>query len=456
MIWKHNLSEKLRLSFSKSRLDENVAKLRSHNDDLRILALQTRPSTLTVKRVGSSPSRATRNDIRKYQTIGRVSCQVYEALGKACTKHTEHMAHFRTDVEHFIHDENTSPHVKFDIAFTHRVLTNAPYSGDPIWFLVDSIINEHIDTCTGNQKTCMDDLQRTLKRQLAPSVTPGAKKVKKSVSFASAIVASLPAPRLPLLDTPLVWIGTDFCDQLRRHFRQPMHSNACVVLENTAQCKQLVMPSHFTACSEPRKAISLGQLITSTTVPGLMNGILLHERVALAKMLAIAVLQYHATPWLQLSWRSDDILFFDIEGDPQVQKRLNLSAPYINAKIQGNATQIAVQHRPAMARNPVLFSLGVVLLELAHAASLDSLKLPCDADNGQLHSEFFTARRLAKSKRSIMGSVYNDIVEQLVECVFPCGDDLNNPELQATFYEDVICPLNELEQGFRKLGIGGH
>ena len=53
-----------------------------------------------------------------------------------------------------------------------------------------------------------------------------------------------------------------------------------------------------------------------------------------------------------------------------------------------------------------------------------------------------------------MGSTYNDIVEQLVECVFPRGDDLNEPELQAAFYEDVICPLDELEQGFRNLGVG--
>ncbi|KAL8815382.1 MAG: hypothetical protein Q9191_008467 [Dirinaria sp. TL-2023a] len=91
-----------------------------------------------------------------------------------------------------------------------------------------------------------------------------------------------------------------------------------------------------------------------------------------------------------------------------------------------------------MARNPILFGLGVVLLELAHAKSLESLKLPSDAENGQLHGDFFTARRLAKSKRNVMGATYNDIVEQLVECVFPCGSDLNDPKLQAIFYEDVI------------------
>lgn len=254
---------------------------------------------------------------------------------KACTKHTEHMAHFRTEVEQIILDKESSPQIKFDMAFTHRVLTDASL-GDPIWFLVDLIINEHMDVCTNTQTACLDELKNTLKRQLTPAITQAAKKVKKTVRFASAAPASSPDPCLPLIASTLTCIGTDFCDHLRRHFRQSLHPNTCVVLENTARCKQLVYPSPFTAGSEVRKGTSLGQIITSADRPGSMDGILLHERVALAKMLAIAVLQYHATPWLRLSWRSDDILFFGIEGDTEMQKRLNLSAPYINAKIQGS------------------------------------------------------------------------------------------------------------------------
>ena len=403
--------------------------------------------------MGSKQSRATRNDIRKYQTISKASCQVYEAFKKACTKHTEHMAYFRTEVEQIILDKDSSPQVKFDMAFTHRVLPDTS-SGDPIWFLVDSIINEHMHACTSMQTTCIDELEKTLKRQLTPPPTQAAKRVKKRVTFASAVPVSLPTLNLPPLTSALACIGTDFCDYIRRHFRQPLISDACLVLENTAQCKQLVYPSHYTACSELRKGTSLGQLITSTKKPGSVDGILLHERVALAKMLAIAVLQYHSTPWLRQSWRSDDIFFFSVEANTQLTKRPSLSAPYINAKIKENSTQVSDQ-RPTIARNPMLFSLGVVFLELAHSASLESLKLPCDADNGQPLSDFFTARRLAKSKHSLMGNVYNNIAEQLVESAFPCGDDLNDSELQIAFYEEVICPLEELEQGLLKLYIGG-
>jgi hypothetical protein len=372
------------------------------------------------------------------------------------------MVHFRMEVEHIALNRDSSPEVKFDIAFTHRALTdtlNASNVGDPIWFLVDSVINEHVGTCSNDRATCTIELESSLKRQLEPTVTPVLKRARKSVRFVPPMQLPLPDPCLPpLAINPIIckdFIGFNFCDLLRRRFRQPLQANACVVLEDTAQCKHLVYPSHFTASSQPRKPTSLGQLIKPPTAPESVGGIFLLDRIALAKMLAIAVLQYHATPWLQLSWRSNDILFFDIEQDSRLQKRPDLSAPYLNARIQGKSSPRLAQHHSNMSRNPILFSLGVVLLELAHGATLETLTLPCDADNGQLHREFFTARRLAKAKRTVMGVIYNDIVEQLVECVFPCGGDLGNPELQATFYEDVICPLDELEQGFRKLYIGG-
>lgn len=79
---------------------------------------------------------------------------------------------------------------------------------------------------------------------------------------------------------------------------------------------------------------------------------------------------------------------------------------------------------------------------------------PCDAENGPAHRDFFTARRLAKTKRTVMGGTYDDIVEQLVECAFPFGANLDEPKMQATFYERVVSPLDELEQGLRSLCLG--
>ena len=408
----------------------------------------------------SKPSHETRDDIRKYQIIGEASRQVYEALGKACNKHTEHLAHFRVEVEQVRLNRDTSSQVKFNLAFTHMTLAGATGLGQPVWFVVDSTINEQTATFCRDQLASLDTLGKTLKRQFEPAVIHNPKKTKKSLRFQTCI--SAPGPGSPLPMAPDAFssencMKRDFCDDLRRCFREPRKANVCVgVLENTDKCKHYVYPSPFTSRCQPSKAISLEQLIRSRSKPGLVGGIPVHERLGLARKLAVAVLQYHATPWLRLRWRSEDILFFDVDEKTQSSEIPNLSAPHLNARVKRPDGQLSVASTfsPHIARNPILFSLGVVLLEIAHAASLESLQQPSDLTNGQKdhYTEFFTARRLAKCKQSVMGIKYHNIVEQLVECVFPC-DDLKNDRLQAAFHRDVIGPLEELDEDLRQFHL---
>ena len=353
------------------------------------------------------------------------------------------------------------------MAFTHMTLAGSIGSGEPIWFQVESSPGDETSTTStpsDGKGPNLNELGKTLKRQFqfdgASSQIP--RKVKKCVRFQEplpALVQSLPTTIASDAFTSKNCVKRDFCDDLRRCFREPRNANVCVgVLENTDKCKHFVYPSPITRCSQSRKATSLGQLIRSASRPGLVGGIPVHERLGLAKNLAIAVLQYHSTPWLRLSWRSEDILFFSANEITQIGEISNLSAPHLNAKIKGPDEQpscASTVPQRTIARNQVLFSLGVVLLEIAYAASLESLKQDSDLTNGQedQYTAFFTARRLAKSKHSVMGITYHNIVEQLVECVFPCGDDLNNDQLQAAFHNDIICPLAELEEGFRKFHL---
>ena len=81
---------------------------------------------------------------------------------------------------------------------------------------------------------------------------------------------------------------------------------------------------------------------------------------------------------------------------------------------------------------------------------------PHDHINGEEnpYTQFFAARRLARSDYSNLGPRYHKIVERLLECDFACGDDLSNRQLQAAVHNEVICPLEQLEQGLRKLYSG--
>ena len=72
---------------------------------------------------------------------------------------------------------------------------------------------------------------------------------------------------------------------------------------------------------------------------------------------------------------------------------------------------------------------------------------------GQL-ADFIAARNLANEVGNTLGSGYAAIVKKCLRCDFGCGEDLEDPQLQARLYEEVVCKLDELEAGFRKLQLG--
>ena len=251
----------------------------------------------------------------------------------------------------------------------------------------------------------------------------------------------------------------DFCDHLRRRFRPPLETDARVILEKTQECRHVVSPSAFTTCSETREAVSLNQLIrteeaSTGPMPGLISIIPLHERVRLARILTVAVLQLHNTPWIGQCWSCNDILFSDAPKKYSITSLPDLSAPHFKAMISERRLQQPAS-TPTIARNPLLFSLCAVLIELAFASSLEHLQQPCDLESSESHGNFFTASRLAKEMSSLMGARYNGVIEQLlVECISSNAQDLLDPRVQGKLHDDVVCPLEDLERGLRNLYIG--
>ncbi|CAF9930721.1 hypothetical protein IMSHALPRED_008261 [Imshaugia aleurites] len=389
--WRRRIAKKLRFSFSKPRLDQILCDLRSLNDDFRTLSTQTLKSASLQSQRHVAPPRKPYEEVERYQVIRQASRQVYEALGRACTKHTEHQAHFCVEVEQSKTTGNHEAQVKFSMAYTHTTLAGSTDQSDLIWFAVDSTSGDA--GRPGNSDATVDhhdSFSQSLKRQIEPAT-----KAKKRVRFQSA--ASPSAPTSSILSTAAITNAILSNDSMRKDF-----------------------------CD------------------------FIHERLRLAKTLATAVLQYHSTPWLRISWRSEDIYFFD-SGLASIQDTPSLTLPHLNVKVKGPCGQVsrASTFPPHnMVRNPLLFNLGVILLEIAYTSNIETLQSPIDLDNGRenRYTEFFAARRLAKSAKSDLGRTYHKIVEKLVECDFGCGMELDDPQLQAAFHRDVICPLEKLVQ----------
>lgn len=168
------------------------------------------------------------------------------------------------------------------------------------------------------------------------------------------------------------------------------------------------------------------------------------DKLRLAMVLAMTVLQFHATPWLPTNWRSKDVLFFAFKD---VLAEDSLRTPYLEASLAeariafSNATQGPLCFAP----NRTLFSLGVMLLELGFDAPLSSLQQASDLKDGQEtpYSEFLAASRLKKIVGTRLGARYERLVTKCLHCDFGLGSsELDSPELQNAFFHDVVCELN--------------
>ena len=311
----------------------------------------------------------------------------------------------------------------------------------------------------------------TLKRQSTPPIDESLAKLKKTVRFRSPsppapLCRSFPLPLQPSSPLPQLCQRRNFCDQMRSCLQQSAHvSSACLgILDTCDAWEQRVYPTSKSFIPY-QKPTSLAHIISSFKHNTSHVDLSKYQRLCIGRLLASAILQYYATPWLTEAWRSEDIMFFGLEtSNPTSNACSNVTsdtlpaAPCLNVRVK--APNNRVTHSPttshSLIRNQLLFRLGVVLLELAYKAPLPTLQQPCDLEVGKAaqYSEFFTARRLGELVGAKMGRPYGKIVRQCLECDFGQGNhDLSDVQLQGAVYNDVVCELQHLEDGLRSLQI---
>ena len=304
------------------------------------------------------------------------------------------------------------------------------------------------------------DLTNSLKRSLDSRIEQEIRKPKKSVRWESSVqVAYLPV----MIPNPFSLNGQlhpDFCDFLRRCSSQKLKPDVCIAtLESSRCCKNFVFPYPFQPPGRSERGTSLRELVSCNPSQTPIARSPLVERLRLARLLTEAILRYHTTPWISQGWGSEDIVFFPKIG-PGGLSTVDLTAPHLNSRIQKHSplrpTLSAREGNISGARNSLLFNLGILLLEIAYSSSWKTLQQSHrpGKEQGGPHTEFQQARRLAMSGSSGMGSDYDRIVEQLIECDFGCGADLSKKRLQAAVHRDVVCPLETLERGLEKLHLG--
>lgn len=328
-------------------------------------------------------------------------------------------------------------------------------SESAVWINVETTIKS-VETTPDHISTLTTTSISSLKRQSSQSENDlCSSKVRKSVRFQNLTGSTAsPHPVEPFTALPNLSLQRNFCKVVERSLHQEICNGCIGLLGENEICKHLAYLGNKTSNSSTPTTLS--QLVALSNADH-MKEMGTYERVRLARYLATAVLYYHATPWLEKAWSSDDVYFFN-DFDISLQQRQQI-LPYMTASVQGPTSSTLSQPQSPdyhhIIHNPVLFGLGVMFLELAFQAPLRALQRPVDLERGKTpgFADYFTAHRVVEQSHSKVSTSFKKIIRQCLRCDFGQGSDFTTAGLQQAFYKDVIAVLEDLEELFRDLQI---
>ncbi len=236
----------------------------------------------------------------------------------------------------------------------------------------------------------------------------------------------------------------NLCGHLRQHPCHTANPHGVGFFETSATSRHFVY-SQCDSRPQTKSPKTLEDALKASK--SLADGIPLPEKLNIAKLLALAVLQYHSTPWMVANWRSRDVVFLNVQDFAQDP----LQTPYLKSKVsmgKGVAKQqVSMIQRPQSPANPqeiwnqTIYSLGVMLLELAYDAPLADLRTPADGrqDANLMHR---AAARLKDSVWRKLGTKYADVVKICMHCALEPSNDLDSGDLQERFFDEVVQKLS--------------
>ena len=460
-----SLRKKVKYVFKHSSIDTSLEQLRNKTGDFRsLIDLTTTPQPTSVQ---YKPNILYRKQISRFSDVQDTALDLYQALGHACTKHTEHQAHLS------LHPVSVNPtQVRFTIAFSQLSLSHRhdeqPPCSQPTWLTIESRLTGRL------QSTAVCDPiahpNQALKRVIDETVsTPskyGKKLVKKRVQFVDAcaespLVKITRQVQLP----PLTNLCThhNFCNYLQGFIADTRTDSAAIgYLELPGRSKHLIyIDSKSQNIRQTRSTtnklrslynmLRTGKSETEHSSPFSMT-----QKVQLAHQLATAMLQLHGTPWLSRSWNSREVT---VAPDPDHMngdgENNAIPKTYVTAQIASPheaIIRVSTIPSPTVVRNAVLFRLGVMMLEIAFAHPLSDMTIDHDRlSSNSAITEFFTADRLGREVARLMGPKYAEITRKCIHCNFGCDFDLKLPKLREGFYHGVIRELEILEDRMKEL-----
>lgn len=436
--------QKLKISFSKTRLNDIVDELRLYNDDLFKLSRQIRE--LTENRSQETPLvQLTSTAISRFRATRQASARLYDVLASkwSCEDRVEHVASLSLKVEEQC--RHTSSKVRFNLALSCRQAATS--NSEPLWLAIESAPSNSASLQKAPPEASTA-LEATLQKMGATGRS--VRFELPSTNTAATVVATSSSPTSHVLgpQIDLYSIG-----KLCRYFNEQLRIQAvgepCIgFLERTRTYRHLVYSVKPKVRSQPAttssKTLSLKELLHKTVEERRQEDWV--EKLRLAKLLSLAVLRF-SNEWIPESWSSNDVHFYNNEESRQSTL---LESPYINVPLsssKNNRITAGSNSSASLAPNAALFNLGVILIELGYDAPFENLGQQQDdgAENQYPNhqvKDFFTARRLSKLMHKQLNMTYRRLVEKCLNCNFGVTTELEDMELQNAVFIHVV---NELD-----------
>jgi len=424
-----------KVSFTQSTLENTIQRLREGNGDLERLSRQIE----NLKR-GIRPSGSMRlASISRFSMVQRASRKLYELLSNQWGCPAEHLANISLGAG--VPDTGKDG-IRFYLRWECLQCTEPATSNKPVWLAAETFPNSAVTTphttpqgqSHGPSKSAQDLVEAIgglLKRDNA-MLTP---------------TPFLAASRIDLKSTP------NLCARFKSQSLEPTDGASLGFLQDADASEHMIFP-----CREPfecQASMSLRDALCQASK--LLCGIPPVNRMHLAKVLSEAILQYHSTPWMDSEWRSTDVLFYGIQD----LNKDSLDTPYLRAcsmkaGSSPRATMVLSQHDySVLAPNKLLYSLGIMLIELAFERPLKDMQesqeiIASDSPSVSFHR---TALRLADVVGKKVNVKYETVVKRCLRCNF--DQDSSQLELdelgwQKAYHRTVVC---ELERCFEAAAI---
>lgn len=163
--------------------------------------------------------------------------------------------------------------------------------------------------------------------------------------------------------------------------------------------------------------------------------LLWEDSLRLAVQLALSVLRMEGS-WIKGELKTENVLFDKLQHEASVQDLI--SQDELSCGPVSSVSPL-VAH---LIRSEALFSLGLILIELAFGQVLESLRVPEDLDSNERLQDLKTATRLLPHIRGNRGPRYQQVVEScLLVPLHIKSVDLDEEEFQKYILANVVSPL---------------